>query len=206
MSCINSDLKPIQLCTVARLTIYKIEWDQAWICVWKQCLSYGTCSRKAGEGHGQGVDGCLGRQVVGQLDERQGAVETLPLLLEAALGCSSPLVALLFLHDLFLLRLEFHGILLLLVLASHLALRLHLGGRWGALLTNLPITARSKGQNITCEERGKQQRSLNLCVCVSASTHFASHSATALLSTDWAFPWPSFGSSLFRREKGCLGQ
>lgn len=37
-------------------------------------------------------------------------------------------------------------------------------------------------------------------------TYFASHSATALLSTDWAFPRPSFGSSLFRREKGCLGQ
>lgn len=39
-----------------------------------------------------------------------------------------------------------------------------------------------------------------------SAAYFASHSATALLSTDWAFPWPSFGSSLFRREKGCLGQ
>lgn len=45
-----------------------------------------------------------------------------------------------------------------------------------------------------------------LCVVSCVITYFASHSATALLSTDWAFPRPSFGSSLFRREKGWLGQ
>lgn len=37
-------------------------------------------------------------------------------------------------------------------------------------------------------------------------THFASHSATALLSADCSFPGASTGSSLFSREYGCLGQ
>lgn len=89
-----------------------------------------------------------GRQVVSQLDERQSAVESLSLLLEAALGCSS-LGALLLLCGLFFpvlfIRLEkLHWILLLLVLPSSLALWLHLGGCRGTLLTGSPVPARIK--------------------------------------------------------------
>lgn len=82
-----------------------------------------------------------GRKVVGQLDECQGTVETLPLLLEASLGGTSPLAPLVLLPGLLLLvRLEeLHGVLLLLVLRSCLALWLHLGGCRCALLTGLPV-------------------------------------------------------------------
>ena len=102
------------------------------------------------------MGGCSGRQVIGQLNERQSAVETLPLLLEAALGGSS-LAALLFLCGLFLFPVlligleKLHGILLLLVLCPDLALRLHLGGRRGALLAGSPVPER-KGR-FTCKER-----------------------------------------------------
>lgn len=101
------------------------------------------------ESRDQEVGGCSGRQVVGQLDESQSAVETLPLLLEAALGGSS-LGGLLFLRHLFLfpvlfIRLEeLHGVLLLLVLCSGLALWLHLGGCGGTLLASSPVPARSE--------------------------------------------------------------
>lgn len=108
---------------------------------------------------GQGVGGCSGRQVVGQLNECQGAVETLSLLLEAALGgsssSSSSLAALLLLCELFLfpvlfIRLEkLHGVLLLLVLCSRLALWLHLGGCRGTLLTGLPVPAGTETSILT---------------------------------------------------------
>lgn len=122
-------------------------------------FSHSTYCRKAvwewkyeGKGMGvqdQDVGGCSGRQVVGQLNERQSTMETLSLLLEAPLGGSS-LAALLLLHGLFLfpvlfIRLEeLHGILLLLVLRSCLALRLHLGGCGGALLAGSPVPVRTE--------------------------------------------------------------
>lgn len=152
-----------------------------------------------------GVGGCSGRQVVGQLDESQSTMEALSLLLQAALGSSS-LAALLLLHDIFLISILFirleklHGILLLLVLCSGLALWLHLGGRRGALLTSSPVSTRIAKGTL------KYVVGWKTALACRVFTYLASHSATALLSTDWAFPWPSFGSSLFRREKGCLGQ
>lgn len=85
---------------------------------------------------------CSGRKVVGQLDECQGTVETLPLLLEASLGGTPHCLASLVLLPglLLLVRLEeLHGVLLLLVLRSCLALWLHLGGCRCALLTGLPV-------------------------------------------------------------------
>lgn len=81
--------------------------------------------------------GASGRKVVGQLDKCQSAVETLPLLLEASLGGTSSLVPLVLL--LFVGLEELHGVLLLLVLRSPLALRLHLGGSGRALLPGLPV-------------------------------------------------------------------
>ncbi|KAG7237566.1 hypothetical protein INR49_032183, partial [Caranx melampygus] len=105
-------------------------------------ICYSTDCRKAGwelryEGNGMGVQDqevgwCSGRQVVGQLNERQSTVEALSLLLEAALGGSSLAALLLFcgvfLFPVLFIRLEkLHGILLLLVLCSHLALWLCLG-------------------------------------------------------------------------------
>lgn len=104
---------------------------------------------------GQEGGGCSGRQVVGQLDECQGAVETLSLLLEAALGGSSSLAALLLLCGLFLVPVLFvgleklHGVLLLLVLSSRLARWLHLGGCRGTLLTGLPVPARTETSILT---------------------------------------------------------
>lgn len=72
-------------------------------------------------------------------------METLPLLLEASLGGTSSLASLVLLV---LVRLEeLHGVLLLLVLRSHLALRLHLGGRRRALLTGLPVPVFSEEAN-----------------------------------------------------------
>lgn len=94
-----------------------------------------------------------GRQVVGQLDQSQSAVETLPLLLETSLGGASGLAALLFLHGrrcplIFLLvRLEeLHGILLLLVLFSRLVGQFGLGGGRCALLAGLPVPARTQNR------------------------------------------------------------
>lgn len=89
----------------------------------------------------------LGRKVVGQLDKCQSTVETLPLLLEASLGgtsCLAPLILLLFIG----LK-ELHGVLLLLVLRSRLALRLHLGGRGCTLLPSLPVPV-GKGIKLLC--------------------------------------------------------
>lgn len=89
----------------------------------------------------------LGRKVVGQLDKCQSTVETLPLLLEASLGgtsCLAPLILLLFVG----LK-ELHGVLLLLVLRSRLALRLHLGGSGRALLSSLPVPV-EKGIKLAC--------------------------------------------------------
>lgn len=86
-----------------------------------------------GYGEGEGS----GRQVVGQLDKCQSPVETLPLLLEASLGGTSSLASLVVL--LFVRLEELHGVLLLLVLRSCLALWLHLGGCGCALLTGLPV-------------------------------------------------------------------
>lgn len=97
----------------------------------------------------QEAGGCSGRQVVGQLNECQSTVESLSLLLEAALGGSS-LAALLFLCCLFLFPVLFigleklHGILLLLILCSCLALGLHLGSCGGTLLTSSPVPARTE--------------------------------------------------------------
>lgn len=189
-----------------------------------QCLATArTAGRRIGNGgmrgRGMGVQdrevgGCSGRQVVGQLNECQSTVEPLTLLLEAALGGTSPLAALLLLCGLFLVSILFirleklHWILLLLVLCSGFALWLHLGGCRGALLTGLPVPARTEYINIKYKFLCKTVVSPPVVeqyvspVC----TYFANHSATALLSTDWAFPRSSFGSSLFRREKGCLGQ
>lgn len=92
-----------------------------------------------------GVLGGSGRKVVGQLDECQGTVETLPLLLAVSLGGTSPLASLVLLSGLLLLvRLEeLHGVLLLLVLRSRLALWPHLGGCRCALLTGLPVPVRN---------------------------------------------------------------
>lgn len=153
------------------------------------------------------VGGCSGRQVVGQLDESQSAVETLALLLEPALGGAPSLAALLLLHGLLLfVRLdELHGILLLLVLGAGLALRLGLGGCRGALLTGLPVPAWTE-ESVTIQNQRRGVQNTGQAMQIRCVAYFASHSATALLSTDWAFPRPSFGSSLFRREKGCLGQ
>lgn len=126
-------------------------------------------------------------------------METLPLLLEASLGgtsCLAPLILLLFIG----LK-ELHGVLLLLVLRSRLALRLHLGGSGRTLLPSLPVPV-EKGIKLPCSRK----MTSNIADGYRSVSYFASHSATALLSTDWAFPWPSFGSSLLRREKGCLGQ
>lgn len=102
----------------------------------------------------QAVGGCSGRQVVGQLNEGQSTVEALSLFLEAALGGSSSLAALLLLCGLLLFPVLFvgleklHGILLLLVLRSRLALWLHLGCR-GTLLTGLPVPARTENSILT---------------------------------------------------------
>lgn len=67
-------------------------------------------------------------------------MEALPLLLKASLGCAS-LGTLLLLHGLLLfVRLQIlHGILLLLVLSTFLALGFHLGGGGGPLLTSPPV-------------------------------------------------------------------
>lgn len=173
------------------------------------------------EGSGEGGGARSGRQVVGQLDESQSAVETLPLLLEASLGGTSGLAALLFLHGhrlLLLVRLEeLHWVLLLLVLFSRLALRFGLGGGRRALLAGLPVPERTRNsheQQHGAAEVGvlnKNNKTGHLKLSEYAKevfvfTNFASHSATALLSTDCALPWPSFGSSLLSREKGWLGQ
>lgn len=109
------------------------------------------------------VGGCSGRQVVGQLNERQSAVETLTLLLEAALGRASSLVALLLLHGFFLFTVLFirlqklHGILLLLVLSSHFALWLHLGGCRSTLLTGLPVLCQPLCHSLVVHRLGLPQ-------------------------------------------------
>lgn len=130
-----------------------------------QCLATArTAGRRIGNGgmrgRGMGVQdrevgGCSGRQVVGQLNECQSTVEPLTLLLEAALGGTSPMAALLLLCGLFLVSILFirleklHWILLLLVLCSGFALWLHLGGCRGALLTGLPVPARTEKSTLT---------------------------------------------------------
>lgn len=74
-------------------------------------------------------------------------MKALSLLLEASLGGTSSLAALLLLGGFFLFigLEELHGILLLLVLCSRLALCLHLGGCRGTLLTGLPVPTRTEG-------------------------------------------------------------
>lgn len=64
-------------------------------------------------------------------------METLPLLLQASLGGASSLASLVLL--LFVGLEELHGVLLLLVLSSGLALWLHLGGCRCSLLAGLPV-------------------------------------------------------------------
>jgi len=105
---------------------------------------------------GQGMDrGGSGRQVVRQLNECESTVETLSLLLEAALRGSSLAAFLLFRFLLLLLLLilsvllvgleELHGVLLLLVLGSCLARWLsRAGGRGGPLLASPPVPARRR--------------------------------------------------------------
>lgn len=156
----NTDLKPIQL-------FYKVcfhnftgkKLNYLLICIVGRILATAhVTGRRTGieirgqgigsPGWGSGMGVRSGRQVVSQLDERQSAVESLSLLLEAALGCSS-LGALLLLCGLFFpvlfIRLEkLHWILLLLVLPSSLALWLHLGGCRGTLLTGSPVPAMTK--------------------------------------------------------------
>lgn len=130
------------------------------------------------------VGGGSGRQVVGQLNECQSAVETLPLLLKAPLGSTSPLAALLLLRSIVVFPVlvvgleKLHGVLLLLVLCSRLALWLHLGGRWGALLAGLPVPARMEAKckprttrNVQhCKsgtmQKKKQQLGLGSCVWI----------------------------------------
>lgn len=89
---------------------------------------------------------CSGGQVVSQLNKCQSTVKTLSLLLEASLGGTSSLAALLLLCGFFLFigLEELHGILLLLVFCSRLALCLHLGGCRGTLLTSLPVPTRTE--------------------------------------------------------------
>lgn len=177
------------------------------ICVHEQSLATAhTAGRQFGgirRGGWVGWGGS-GRKVVGQLDKCQSAVETLPLLLEASLGGASSLAPLVLL--LFVRLEELHGVLLLLVLRSRLALRLHLGGSGRALLASMPVPVSKNEKGVELPREQKTARDIPNGEQMFSVPYFASHSATALLSTDWALPWPSFGSSLFRREKGCLGQ